>query len=103
MKTDVVSVHDSKVVKRLIELGVIPPQCKSWKLEATADHVVTMISEVFVTSAQMEYIGKVLEQFPDEAQQIAQTVFTAMKSGESMHFVGEEWAKRFPSPKVNNT
>ncbi len=90
---------DSKILKRLIEAGIIPPQCRRWGLFFEAGSVAIMRTEVFVTPEQFEVISKILEEFPEEAKTFSETVFVAIKEGtDDLTAIGEAWARR-PRPR----
>src|SRR5712692_871137 len=95
MSTNAVSVY-SNIVRRLIENGIIPPQCRRWELLFEVGHVFLMRSEVFVTSEQLEVIEKVLNEFPNEAQSFARTVFSTLEKDSSADLtaIGDEWTHR---------
>src|SRR6266853_4999223 len=93
--TNAVSVHDSRILKRLVEAGIIPPQCRRWELRAVADHLFEMVSEVIVTSEQLEVIEKALLEHPEEANAVARTVFKALEkdADADLTFIGEQWTQ----------
>lgn len=99
--TKAVSVHDSKIVKKLIDLGVIPPQCKRWNMRAEVEHVFIIESEVIVTPEQLKIIENVLEEFPEERQAAQIAIFKALKDGDDdLTGIGDEFTRRAAPRKV---
>jgi hypothetical protein len=66
--------YNSNFIKRLVEEGVIPHECRSMTLVCAVDKVITMRLEVLVTGEQMAKIVDALIDNPEEAKAFAREI-----------------------------
>lgn len=70
------SSQDSKLVKQLIAVGVIPKQCTRFELVMEVNQPIRIRMEVYASPEDTERIAEALEAHPDEvAEMVQQTVF----------------------------
>lgn len=64
----------SKAVRRLIDSGIIPPNCRKAILKLEAQSVITLELELFVSKEQFDEIANALIDNADEANRLARSV-----------------------------
>ena len=65
--------NNSKVVQRLTELGIIPPECVSFEMSMHVNKPVRFRYEVYAKESQVQKIAEVFGQHPEEIQAAEKT------------------------------
>lgn len=68
--TEAIRPQDSQAVRKLIELGILPPDCTRFELVIDAKDAIRAKCEFFVSEEALQEIAAVFEQHPEEARRI---------------------------------
>jgi len=71
------------IIKKLLDEGVLPQECTKFTLEAAANDVVRLTTEVYVSPEQFQAIADALLSNPEEAKRIARTIIFRPKDDSS--------------------
>jgi hypothetical protein len=80
MPNDAIKPQDSNAVKKLIEIGILPPDCTRFELVIDAKDVIRAKCEFFVSEEALHEIAAVFEQNPDEAMRIARSMMVTART-----------------------
>jgi hypothetical protein len=70
MAIEAIRPQDSKAVKKLIEIGILPPDCTRFELVIDANAAIRAKCEFFVSEESLQEIATAFEENPEEARRI---------------------------------
>jgi hypothetical protein len=85
----VASSSQSSLVKRLIEVGVMPERCTRFALRINVNEPITLITEQYVTEEQLEkVVAEIAADIPNSAEYECESTLIGEESGRCVQVRG---------------